>query len=128
MNHRLRILMTASALVLLLAACGGTTPSPDAAKATAPLDDALAQGAQAYATEYGLDLEEAVRRLALQEPIGALNAELAEKEQATFAGLWVEHEPEYRLFVRFTQRGERTLQPYIEGGPLEEMVDRKSVV
>jgi len=124
MNHRLRILIAATTLLLLLTACGGApTPGSDAAKATAPLDDALAQDAQTYATEYGIDLEEAVRRLALQEPIGALNAELAEKERATFAGLWIEHEPAFQVFVRFTQDGARTLQPYIEGGPLQGMVE-----
>jgi hypothetical protein len=133
MNHRLRISIAATALVLLLVACGrtdpgagipsATTPSPDAAKATAPLDDAAERDAQSYASEYGIDLEEAVRRLALQEPIGALNAELAEKEPFTFAGLWIEHEPEYRVLVRFTQGGASTLQPYIEGGPLEGIVE-----
>ena len=125
MNHRLKILMAASALLLLLAACGGapTAPGPDAIKATAPLDDALVQDAQAYADDYGLELEEAARRLALQETIGALNAELAEKEPSTFAGLWVEHEPDFQVFVRFTQDGASTLQPYIEGGPLEGMVE-----
>ena len=51
-----------------------------------------------------------------------LNAELTEKEGATFAGLWLEHEPEFRVFVRFTRDGLQTLQPYIEGGPLEGMV------
>jgi hypothetical protein len=110
-------------LLLLLAACGGApAPDPGDAIATAPLDDALARDAQAYADEYGLDLEEAVRRLALQETIGALNAELAEKEQATFAGLWLEHEPEFQVFVRFTRDGAQTLQPYIEDGPLEGLV------
>ena len=118
MNHRLRLLIAAITLLLLLAACGGAPTGtdsasldPDDAKATAPLDDALAQDAQAYAADYGLDLEEAVRRLALQESIGALNAELAEKERATFAGLWIEHEPEYRVFVCFTQDGASTIQP-----------------
>jgi antitoxin component of RelBE/YafQ-DinJ toxin-antitoxin module len=130
MNHRLRIWLITSTLLLLLVACGGAepgagtpAPGPDAAKVTAPLDDALAQDAQWYAAEHGIDLDEAMRRLALQDTIGALNAELAEKERATFAGLWIEHEPEFRVFVRFTERGAATLQPYIEGGPLEGIVE-----
>ena len=127
MNQRFFMLLAVTMLLLLLAACGGAAappgvPAPDEAKATAPLDDALAQDAQVYADEYGLDLEEAVRRLSLQETIGALNAELAEKERATFAGLWIEHEPQFGVFIRFTRNGAETLQPYIEGGPLEGLV------
>ena len=123
MNYSLRILMATIVLLLVLTACGGASPNPDDAIATAPLDDALLQDAGTYAAEYGLDLDEAMRRLALQDTIGALNAELAEKEGATFAGLWIEHEPQFRVFIRFTRDGAETLQPYIEGGPLEGLVE-----
>lgn len=48
------------------------------------------------------------------ERIGVLEAELTEHEPGTFAGLHYQHEPEYRVVVRFTEGGEETVQPYIE--------------
>jgi hypothetical protein len=119
--------MVAIALLLLAVACGKVVPGTgipwSTAAVTPPADDAVDRDAQWYAAEYGLDLEEARRRLALQDTIGALNVELAEVEQATFAGLWVEHTPKFQLFVRFTEQGAQTLQPYVEGGLLEGMVE-----
>jgi hypothetical protein len=85
--------------------------------------DALLLDAQGYADEHGLELSEAVRRLQLQEPAGELNAELLAKESATFAGAWIQHSPEFRIIVQFTENGEATLQPYIENGPLAGMVE-----
>ena len=123
MKNRLPVLMVGAVLLLVLTTCGGASPDPGDAIATAPLDAALVQDAGTYAAEYGLDLEEALRRLALQDPIGALGAELAEKEGATFAGLWIEHEPAFKVFARFTENGGETLRPYIEGGPLEGLVE-----
>lgn len=85
-------------------------------------EEALAKDARMYADEFGVTLGEAVRRLELQDPIGKLSAELEANEKATFAGLFVEHEPEYRVVARFTRGGERTLGRYVEGGPLEGLV------
>ncbi len=76
-----------------------------------------------YANTFGVDLEEAKRRLRLQEPIGKLGAALAAGERDTFAGLWVEHRPAYRIVVQFTRDGERTIRPYIAGGPLADLVE-----
>ena len=55
--------------------------------------DALLQDAQAYAADVGVDLEEALNRLGLQDAIGNLNARLQSEQRDTFAGLWVEHQP-----------------------------------
>jgi hypothetical protein len=85
--------------------------------------DALRRDAQAYADEMGIGIEEAMRRLALQDPIGELNATLAARESATFGGLWVEHEPEYKVVVLFTRNGEETIRPLVAGGPLAEIVE-----
>jgi hypothetical protein len=131
MNYRSLIWLVV--LGWVLAACGPATPdaglSPVATPGlsdevgTLPEGEVLDQDAEAYASEYDLDLEEARRRLALQDAIGELNAELTDKERATFAGLWVEHTPEFRMIVRFTERGAETLMPYIEGGPLEDIAE-----
>jgi hypothetical protein len=77
---------------------------------------------QNYADDAGIDVEEAAYRLSLQEPIGKLNACLDSEEKETFAGLWIEHEPSYQVFVAFTQDGEDTLAPYITGSALEDIV------
>lgn len=76
-----------------------------------------------YANDIGVDVEEAAYRLSLQEPIGRLNACLTSQEKATFAGLWIEHEPSYQVFAAFTRDGEDTLAPYITGTALEDIVN-----
>ncbi len=86
-------------------------------------DDALVQDAKTYAKDQGVSLEEAVRRLELQDPAGDLGADLEANEWDTFAGLWIQHEPEHRVVVAFTRDGEETVRPYVEGGSLEDVVE-----
>lgn len=90
---------------------------------TAQADEALIRDAKEYASTIGVDLDEAIRRLQLQSAIGELNRELTEKEGDTFAGLWIQHQPEYRVIVQFTRDGQETIRPYIEAGPLADMVE-----
>ncbi|HLL40915.1 MAG TPA: hypothetical protein VK357_14820 [Rubrobacteraceae bacterium] len=80
-------------------------------------DDPLGRDAETYAKDQDVSLEEAVRRLGLQEDVSfeELQPALVENEQDTFAGLWIQHRPEYRVVVLFTRDGEETIQPYIEG-------------
>lgn len=51
---------------------------------------------------------------------------LEQEESDTFAGLWIEHEPAYRIMVAFTRDGEQTIQPYLEGSPLADKVEVRS--
>ena len=83
----------------------------------------VAQDAKMYAAEYGIDIASAIYRLELQDLAGDLDAKLYEKEAGTFAGLWIQHTPEFRIIVQFTHDGEKTIQPYIENEPLEDYVD-----
>ena len=76
-----------------------------------------------YAEQYGVELLEAVTRLMLQEPAGKLGAALEEHEGDTFAGLWIQHEPEFGIVVVFTRDGQETVRQYIQDGPLEELVE-----
>ena len=94
------------------------TPGP-----TVPISEALRFDAEEYAERMGVSVEEAIRRLSLQDPIGDLNAELQQQEAATFAGLWIRHEPEYRVVVAFTRDGKKTLRPYVEGTPLADIIE-----
>jgi hypothetical protein len=81
---------------------------------------------QYYANDIGVDVEEAAYRLSLQESIGRLNACLNSEEKDTFAGLWIEHEPGYQVFAAFTRDGENTLEPYLTGSALEDIVTVRS--
>lgn len=59
----------------------------------------------------------------LQTAPGHLNVALQGAEQETFAGLWIENEPAFKVIALFTRNGERTLQPYIAGTVLEGRVE-----
>lgn len=87
-------------------------------------DQELRMGtAEAYASALGVSVDEALRRLKLQDPIEELGAALESQETDTFAGLWVQHEPDYRVIVMFTHNGEETLNRYIQDGPLSGQPD-----
>lgn len=88
--------------------------------------DPAQRDTKTYASDYGVSVKEASRRLELQEKqIGKLNGKLEANEKDTFAGLWVEHEPEFRVFTRFTAEGSRTVRSYTKGTPLENLVETK---
>ena len=105
---------------------GGAKPrTPATAAAALPegVSPALSQDAQNYADHFGVDLQEAITRLTLQEPIGVLGAELEAREADTLAGLWIQHEPEYRVVVAFTRDGESTIAKYVRDGPLLDLIE-----
>ena len=105
---------------------GGANPrTPATAAAALPegVSPALSQDAQNYADHFGVDLQEAITRLTLQEPIGVLGAELEVNEADTLAGLWIQHEPEYRVVVAFTRDGESTIRKYAQDGPLADIIE-----
>jgi hypothetical protein len=85
------------------------------------------QDATAYAAQYGVSVDEGARRLELQGLVSDLEGELTEKEAATFAGLWIQHKPEYRVVVRFTDRAaEARLKARVAGGPLEKVIETRN--
>lgn len=77
---------------------------------------------QWYADHYGVTVEEAARRLELAPEISRLQSKLRSNESESFAGLWIQHTPEYKVVARFTANGDQTIRPYIQSGPLSEMV------
>ena len=77
----------------------------------------------AYAEMFSVNLEETKRRLALQDTIGDLNYQLNTNEAETFAGLWIQHTPTFKVIVKFVGDGEKTIQPYIENNPLESLIE-----
>ncbi len=97
-------------LCLLLIALAFTIPQASGA-ADAP--DALTADAEIYARYNHVTVSEALDRLKLQQAAGALNARLISEESATFAGLWIQHAPDFRVVVQFTGDGESALRPYL---------------
>ena len=68
--------------------------------------------AEIYAKQHGVTVDEAFRRFRLQDVAGGLDAELSSKEADTFAGLWVEHTPKFKVVVLFTRNTEEKIKPY----------------
>ncbi len=80
-----------------------------------------------YAEHYGITVDEALRRFEIQDAFAGLDTELGIKEPETFAGLYIQHEPEFRIVALFTREGEETMEPYIPEG-LGEYVEVRTVV
>ncbi len=96
------------------------TPIPTT---TSPIPSALAMDAKAYAAVMGVDMDEAIRRLYLQNEIGELTKQLFENEGNTFAGLWIQHKPHYRIMISFTHDGAATLRSYMRNTSLADIVE-----
>ncbi len=110
-------------LIVAIVPTSPAAPQSPGSEAVFDENDPLVQDARWYAEDQGIELSEAVRRLKLQEISGDLNADLEANEKDTFAGMWTQHESEYRIIVRFTRDGSETIQRYIEGSPLEGIVE-----
>ena len=110
-----------------------TRPRPTPFNTLAPeeipegVSRALAQDAQWYAAQFGVELSEAIRRLTLQETIGELGATLESNEKGTLGGIWIQNEPEYRIVAAFTKDGEKTMAKYVKDGPLLDLIEVRTV-
>ncbi len=78
------------------------------------VENGLQRDAEAYANDFGVSIEEAIERLELQPVIGQLRAELVASEPDYFAGLWIQHMPEFQVVVRFTEDADNRINPYLE--------------
>jgi hypothetical protein len=89
--------------------------------------EGLRQDAAEYAKQYRVSPDEAIRRLQLQRAVSDLEGTLVAEEGATFAGMWIQHEPVYRVIARFTSRAaEERLKARVAGGPLAALVESRS--
>ncbi len=104
-------------LIVWLSACSPGGAEPELVETAVPTPE-IHLDAQAYADDLGVSLEEASRRLNLQDEIGELGAALEANEVETFAGLWIQHEPEYKVVVAFAgDDGEEAIRPYLQTYP-----------
>ncbi len=92
--------------------------------------DALARDARRWARHEDIPVKEAIPQARLDEcyypHLADLERELKNKEARTFAGFWVEYEPEYRYVFLFTSDGEETIRPYVEDEPYVRFVEARS--
>jgi len=70
--------------------------------------------AEIYAKNAGISVDEANRQFRISDTAGILQADLIANETDTFAGLWIEHSPEFRVVVLFTGNAHKTIKPYLE--------------
>ncbi|MCJ7655264.1 MAG: S1 family peptidase [Dehalococcoidia bacterium] len=108
------IISVASVPIALGAQSDNSTPSNNLNEAEALLFDA-----GVYAKIHGVTVDEAIHRFKLQDVARGLETDLSNKEADTFAGLWIEHTPEFRIVVAFTYDGKEKIRPYIK----ENLVD-----
>lgn len=107
-------------LVVAVVLCGLLAVSSFAQSPAGP-SKALLEDAASYAADNGVSLDEAVRRLSLQSEIGRLEETLA-KQEPGFAGLWIEHGPQYKIVVRFQDpAAEGRLRARVLGTSLEKV-------
>lgn len=120
-----RISFLVMVFVLVVAAAGVTVAAQESepVQDSAPKMDDPLRDMKGYADEWGIDLDEAARRLELQDVAGELEADLYKQERDTFAGLWIEHTPEFRIVVQFTRDGEKTIRQYVEATLLADVVE-----
>ena len=102
------------------------TPTPDGtdvSQSPSPHIDPASQEAEGYAAHHGVSLEEAQNRFTLQRLAGELNAVLSDREGRTFAGLWIEHTPQFRVVVQFTRDAQETIARHIQNDDLAEVLE-----
>ncbi len=78
----------------------------------APLEETNPD-AEIYAEHIGLSIEEALGRFQIMDGAGILQADISAHEADTFAGLWIEHSPEFRVVVLFTESPSQKIEPYL---------------
>lgn len=83
--------------------------------------------AQVYAIEENVTLEEGIHRLHLMDIAGPLHADLVTKEVESFGGGWIQHSPDFKFIVRFTNDPEERIKPYFLKYPeLESSIEVRS--
>lgn len=97
-------------IVILLMACSPSGAEPDFVE---PTPTEINPDAQYYADDFGVSLEEANRRLQQQEALGTLAEMLRTNEADSFAGLWIEHEPAYKIVIAVVGDGDAVIRPYL---------------
>jgi hypothetical protein len=67
-----------------------------------------------YARNFGVSIQEAKRRFNLRHKIGNLEENLRKNNPDTFAGLWLEHTPKFRLVAQFSDTPKQDFTAYVD--------------
>ena len=110
-------------LAAALLATGAFAQAPAAARVETAAE-ALEQDAHDYGAARGLPDEEALRRLEAQEGSVSATDLLRERFVKRFAGLFIEHDPEYRIVVLLTGRKKVRAETILAGGTRVPVVFR----
>lgn len=102
-----------------------STPSSLPVAIPVDVSNAMQLEAEAYVAEHGVSIDEAIERVSMMEASGALNAKLEQHEPETFAGLWMFHQPEFRVIAAFTRDGESILSRYVENTILAGVIETR---
>lgn len=89
---------------LLVASAGAAAQTPPAPPIESPAE-ALRRDGAAYAQQFAVPLDEAVRRLTAQGESVAATDRIAGRYRDRFAGIVIEHMPAYRIVVHLTGAG-----------------------
>lgn len=133
---------SALALVLILGVSPALSAQPAVLDGASLLEDdgpghlesstaeALRIGARFYAQDYGVDEKEAMRRLLVQEELSGVLPLLRSAAGERLAGLWIEHEPEYRIVVRLagTEPVPDGFQTAVQDSPLPVVFETGALV
>jgi hypothetical protein len=89
-------------------------------------EDAVRRDAEVYAEYEGVSVDEAVRRFELIDDAGPLQAEIVKNEES-YAGSWIQHQPEYKFVFAFTENGEEIIRKYVkEDSPLAGLIELRT--
>lgn len=115
-NAKLKVLTPVIITIILLTGIATSAGADSINSEEKILDLPLAK---MYAEHFKVTVDEALNRLHLQNVFPDLEPEITKNEMDTFGGLWIQHEPEFKVIVAFTQNGEKTITKYSDYIPEE---------
>ena len=124
---RSRYLLPLMMAVLTSIMVSSVLAAPKKSSFSVNVSDYLQKDVISYASDQKIDIDTAIHRLALQNLAGNLDAELSKNEENTYAGLWIQLSPEFQIIIQFTRGGRETIRPYVENGPLADIVEIREV-
>lgn len=97
----MKLLLGASLLALAVPAAAQPAQAPPPPSELPPAQVEITAAQRHLMDTYGIPADEAAERLSLEETIGGLAQSLTQDQPDQFGGLWIEHEPQYRIKVAF---------------------------
>lgn len=123
-------IMLVASVLFSCVSCGEVeteSKKPDGVSQTEQEDeDAIRRDAEVYAEYEGVTVEEAIERFELMNESGDLQAVIVENEES-YAGSWIQHQPEYKFVFAFTENGEEIIRKYVkEDSPLAGLIELRT--